>query len=369
MTTLHINGRFLSQRQTGVQRFAGETVRAIDTLLAGDRSAWPGPAVLWIPRGVRPPSFQVIETREAGHVFRSGYGWEQAELPLAARSGVLLGLCGLGPLVRRRQVLVIHDATPCVSPESFKPSFRLAYRILIPALGRIARRIVTISDFSRREIAQWYGIPAERMSLCAEGAEHILNHPSDPAILTRYGLSGGVGGGAPFFLAVGVGSPNKNVDRVIEAFARAGLPPDAKLALTGRRDDRVHPPGDIRTSPRVVHLGHVGDGELRALYESALALVYPSLYEGFGLPPIEAMACGCPVVISDQPALLETSGSGAAALVCGMRDVDGLAGHMSRLAADPLLRAELSAKGLVHARRFQWRTTAASLLEHCRALA
>lgn len=364
---LHINGRFLTQRQTGVQRFAGQTVHAIDRL-QGAGEGWPGPVLLWTPPGTETPDYQHLEVRRGG-LFPRGYGWEQVDLPRLARSGVILGLCGLGPLVRRRQLLVVHDATPCVSPESFTPAFRLAYRTLVPALGRIARQIVSVSNFSRREIADWYGIPYDRIAVCLEGADHILTQPADPAILSRNGLSGGQGGGAPFFLAVGVGSPNKNVDLVLDAFAKADLPPGTKLALTGRRDERVHPTGDIRTSDRVVHLGHVSDGELRALYESALALVYPSRYEGFGLPPVEAMACGCPVVISDQPALLETSGSGDATLVCGMDDVDGLAAMLGRLAADPAMRGLLSAKGLDHVQRFQWTKTARTLLDLCRTIA
>lgn len=365
MPALHINGRFVTQRQTGVQRFALESVRAIDALLADPvvSAEW-NPVVFWIPPGASAPEFAHIQTRVAGGVFNSGYGWEQVTLPFVARGGVLLNLCNLGPLAKRDQVVVVHDATPWVSPESFRFAFRAAYKTLVPALGRIARRIVAISDFSRREIAQWYGIPYERIMLCSEGADHILARPADTALLARNGLAG-----APYFLAVGVGSPNKNVDLVLAAFERADLPAGTKLILTGKRDSRIHQTGDIRASDRVAHLGFVDDGALRALYEGAMALVYPSRYEGFGLPPVEAMACGCPVVISDQEALLETSGSGDAALICGMDDPDGLAAILSRLAREPALRAELSARGLEHSKRFRWSRTAQALLASCREAA
>lgn len=365
MPALHINGRFVTQRQTGVQRFALETVRAIDALLADPAIAaeW-NPAVFWVPPGAAAPEFAHIQTRVAGGIFNSGYGWEQVTLPLAARGGALLNLCNLGPLAKRDQVVVVHDATPWVSPQSFRFAFRAAYKTLVPALGRIARRIVAISEFSRREIAHWYGIPYSRISLCSEGADHILARPADPTLLARNGLSG-----TPYFLAVGVGSPNKNIDLVLAAFERADLPAGTKLVLTGKRDSRIHPVGDIRASDRVAHLGFVDDGGLRALYEGALALVYPSRYEGFGLPPVEAMACGCPVVISDQAALLETSGSGDAALICGMDDADGLAAILTRLAREPDLRAGMSARGREHAKRFRWSRTAQALLDGCREAA
>ncbi|MBL0930341.1 MAG: glycosyltransferase family 4 protein [Alphaproteobacteria bacterium] len=365
MATLHINGRFVTQRQTGVQRFALETVRAIDKLLGDSEFAaqWDR-AVFWVPPGAQAPDFARIETRMASRFFKAGYGWEQIDLPLACRGGVLLSLCNLGPVAKRDQVVVVHDATPWVSPPSVRFAFRAAYKTLVPALGRIAKRIVAISDFSRREISHWYGIPRDRISLCSEGADHILVQAADTAPLARNGLID-----TPYFLAVGVGSPNKNIDLVLAAFERADLPAGTKLVLTGKRDARVHPAGDIRESDRVAHLGFVSDGELRALYEGALALVYPSRYEGFGLPPVEAMACGCPVVISDQEALLETSGSGDAALICGMDDADGLAAILAKLARDAGLRQDLSSRGREHVKRFQWARTAQALLGYCREAA
>lgn len=358
-----INGRFLTQRQTGVQRMALETVRALDGLLAGDAGR-DLQVTLVAPAGTTVPAFEHIAIHKGG-LFSGGYAWEQLDLPRLTMGGVLLNLCNLGPVTKHRQVVVVHDATPRVMPQAFSRGFRLTYRVLVPLLGRVAARLVTISEFSRREIAQWYGIPANRLAICAEGGEHILRVPADLGVMRKNGLEG-----KRFFLAVGVGSRNKNTELVAKAFERAGLA-DVHLVMTGAREQRVHrEAGDRSFASDVVHyVGHVSDAELRALYEHALALIYPSRYEGFGLPPLEAMTCGCPVVISDQPALLEIAGKGDAALVTGMNDVDGLAGLLGRLAADAELRQHLSARGRAHAAHFTWKSTATRLLDLCRKAA
>jgi glycosyltransferase involved in cell wall biosynthesis len=363
MTQVFINGRFFTQRQTGVQRMALESVRAIDGLL-GTEAGRGLSVTLLVPGGATVPDFTNIAVRKGG-VFSGGYAWEQLDLPRLASRGVLLNLCNLGPVIKHRQVVVVHDATPRVMPQAFSRAFRLTYRVLVPLLGAIAARLVTISEFSRREITQWYGIPGNRLAICAEGGEHILGQPADRGVLQKNGLEG-----RRFFLAVGVGSRNKNTELVAAAFERAGLT-DVHLVMTGMRERRVHQGADERTfaSEAVHYVGHVSDAELRALYEHALALIYPSRYEGFGLPPLEAMTCGCPVVISDQPALLEIAGNSEAALVTGMDDVEGLARKMIQLAQDGDLRLRLSERGRAHAARFTWENTAACLLKLCREAA
>ncbi|MDR3401959.1 MAG: glycosyltransferase family 1 protein [Chthoniobacter sp.] len=362
---IFINGRFATQRQTGVQRFARQVVLAIDALL--DRSAYQAArdrVTLVVPSRARadlPPLRHVRIVR--GGWFGAGYAWEQFDLPRLSAGGVLLNLCNLGPVAKRRQVVVVHDATLFVSPESFSWPFRLAYRVLIPVLGRMAREIVTISRFSRDEIVRWYGLPARKVGLCGESGEHILSVAADASVLVRHGLAG-----RRFFLAVGVGSPNKNVDLVVEAFGKADLA-DTCLVLTGQRNTRVHPGGSVAASARVLSLGQVSDAELRALYEAAIALVYPSRYEGFGLPPLEAMGCGCPVVVSDQAALMEVVGNSGAAAVCGMDDADGLAVLMGRLAGDAAFRCDLAGRGQAHAATFRWADAAAGLLGRSLAMA
>ncbi|HEX3709900.1 MAG TPA: glycosyltransferase family 1 protein [Pseudolabrys sp.] len=350
-----INGRFLTQQASGVQRFAAETIKAIDALLDGDYAALKGRVELLAPRGARNFPLRNIPMRRVG--FFSGYLWEQLEFPLRARGALLLNLCMLGPLATRRQIVVVHDATVPALPENFSPRFRAAYNFLIPRLCQRAAMVATVSEFSRREIGKWYGGNVATMPVCFEGGDHITAVQADDRLIERLGLKG-----RKFFLGVGVDSVNKNIKAVVSAFRKANIP-DAMLVLTGAKDARVFGAVDLTQSDGVRVVGFISDGELRALYEHAQALVFPSLYEGFGLPPLEAMTAGCPVIISEQPALAEVCDD--AALHCRADDAEQIAQHMRALAADPGLRARLSTAGRARAKRFTWAATGRALLDHC----
>ncbi len=200
-----------------------------------------------------------------------------------------------------------------IFPHAFAPPIVFS----LPRLCRRADLVVTVSEFSRREIGKWYGADPAKMPVCFEGGDHITAVAADPTVLCRFDLVG-----RKFFLGVGVDSANKNIATVVAAFRKAELG-NAVLVLTGAKDIKVF--GQIAQihSDGVRMVGFVSDSELRALYEHALALVFPSFYEGFGLPPLEAMTCGCPVIISEQPALLEVCGD--VALHC--RADDAAADH------------------------------------------
>ncbi len=353
-----INGRFLTQRSSGVQRFAMEAIKAIDALLDRDYAALKGRIEIFAPEKARDFPLKNIPLRRVGYT--SGYAWEQFEFPFHAAGRLLLNLCMLGPLVTRHQLVVVHDATVRALPENFSSRFRAAYGFLLPRLCRRAEMPVTVSEFSRQEIGKYYGADIARMPVCHEGGDHITAVAADPAVLTRLDLVG-----RKFFLGVGVDSANKNIARVVEAFHQAGLK-DTVLVLTGAKDPKVF--GQIRhiQSDDVRMVGFIPDTELRTLYEHALALVFPSFYEGFGLPPLEAMTCGCPVIISEQPALIEVCGD--VALRCRADDAAQISRHMQALHADSGLRARLSAAGKQRAARFTWQATARMLLDHCLAL-
>ena len=353
-----INGQFLTQRASGVQRFAMEAIKAIDALLDRDYAALKGRIELMAPRQARDFPLRNIPLRRSG--FFSGYLWEQLEFPMHAAGRVLLNLCMLGPLVTRHQLVVVHDATVRALPDNFSSRFRAVYGFLLPRLCRRAEQSMTVSEFSRQEIGKWYGADITRLPICHEGGDHMTAVAADPAVLKKFDLVG-----RKFFLGVGVDSANKNIATVVKAFNKAKLD-DTVLVLTGAKDPKVFGQIDPIQSDAVRMVGFISDSELRTLYEHALALVFPSFYEGFGLPPLEAMTCGCPVIISEQPALIEVCGD--AALRCRADDADCIMKHMQALHSDAALRTRLSAAGKARAQRFTWDATARSLLDHCLAM-
>jgi len=354
-----INGRFLTQPMTGVQRFATEVSKVIDELIdSGEYGELAGRIEILAPRAARDFSLPHIPLRRCG--LGSGYFWEQAELPFYARGRLLLNFCGLGPIITRNQIVVVHDATPLARPATFSPRFRAAYRFLVPRLCRRALGTATVSEFSRREIGKWYGADVSAMSVCYVGADHIAKVVADDSVIQRLGLAG-----RKFFLCVGIGH-NKNHEVLSAAFEKAGIP-DSLLVYTGRRDPKINAPRSDVALDGVRYAGRVSDPELRALYAHAEALVFPSYYEGFGLPPIEAMVCGCPAIISDQPALVEMAGD--AALQCRADDADELARLMRLIHDDPARRESLIAAGRARSARFTWEATARNLLALCAQVA
>jgi len=351
-----INGRFLTQRTSGVQRFASEAIKAIDALLdTDDYRALRGRIEIVAPPKARDFPLKNIPLRRCG--WSNGYLWEQVEFPFHAAGALLLNLCMLGPIAVRRQLVVVHDATVKALPDNFSWRFGVAYSFLVPRLCRHAALVMTVTEFSRREIGRLYGVNTDAMPICSEGGDHILAVPANDSVIERLGLTG-----HNFLLGVGLTTSNKNLDVVLAAFTSAELD-DTFLVLTGKHENWVFGKPSTVNATAVKSVGQVNDAELRALYEHALALVFPSRYEGFGLPPIEAMMCGCPVIISDQPALVEVSGE--AALSCGMDDVAGLAQLMRDLHSDAALRARLAAAGRAHAAKFTWAATARRLLDRC----
>jgi glycosyltransferase involved in cell wall biosynthesis len=298
-----------------------------------------------LPR-LRPDTYRVIQP-PAALAHRAGQVWEQAVLPVQARGArAVLSPANLAPLVLgARNVVVIHDAAALRHPEWYGRGYAAWQRALLPRLARGAGRVITVSEFSRCELIDVMGAPAERVVVVPNGVDERFSPDADAeAARAALGL-----GARPYVLAVGTRIARKNLaslERAARALAERGV------ALLAAGSGRAYMREEDAGSP-VRALGYVPEQHLPGLYAGASALVMPSLYEGFGLPCLEAMASGTPVVAADRAALPETCGD--AALLFDPDDADAAADALSRALDDP---AGLIERGLRRAREFTWQRTA-----------
>lgn len=337
-----INGRLLGQRVTGVQRYARETLLCMDELIGAGEGAW-ARWTLAVPPGTQVPALRSIAVDVVGRL--QGHPWEQFELAWRARNALLFSFGLTGPLLKRNQIVTVHDANVIRTPETFGRVFRLWYRLVVPSLVRRARMTIAVSRFSATEAQHCYGAPSSSLRISSEGWQHLARIESDPAVIDRHGLRG-----ISFALAVSSPNANKNFAAIEQALSILGGSAPVCVAAGAARAS-VFRQADSGLN-HVLHLGYVTDRELKALYEHATCFVFPSFYEGFGIPPLEAMASGCPVVASTAPALREVCGD--AALYFDPRDPGALASRLRRVFGSTSLRSRMAARGLERARLYSW---------------
>ncbi len=315
-----INARASARRETGgVERVARELARRLPAL--------------------RPERYRAIAPpRALAH--RAGQAWEQAVLPVAARGArLILSPGNLAPLASRRNVVYVHDAAPFREPAWFGRAYGAWHRTALRRICTGARLVLVPSEFVARELEQLVGLPGARVRVAPPGVDDRFTPGAGAASAAPAG---------PYVLAVGTAGARKNLsilDRIAPALHAAGL--ETVVAGSARgylRQERV----GVRS------LGYVAEAELPGLYAGAAALAMPSLYEGFGLPCVEAMACGTPVVASDRAALPEACGG--AALLADPDDPDSFADALLRAAGPD--RERLRAAGLQRVRSLTWDRTA-----------
>jgi len=343
-----VNGRFLSQPITGVQRYAREVVSELAKL--------------------EPDNYKVLTVCASHHVNDNKYGgeiffdhapfsgvlWEQIRLPLLMskfKADLLWSPCNTGPVLVEKQVVTIHDASFFVNEPWFSKAFTFYYRLVVRLLGRKARMVLTDSNFSKEELVKYGVTPIDKIRSIpagvAEKFRHVKNRLFD----------------FPYVLTVGSRDPRKNITRLIHAWQI--LPPQArqnrKLVIAGGRA-KVFGEEKLSALPEdVIFADYVNDEDMPALYSGADAFVYPSLYEGFGLPPLEAMACGCPVIVSNVASLPEVC-EGAAHYVDPYH-VQDIADGLCRVLTEKTLRTKLVQRGYEHVKRFTWVATARKTLQ------
>ncbi|NLH09277.1 MAG: glycosyltransferase family 4 protein [Chloroflexi bacterium] len=297
--------------------------------------------------------------------------WHRARLPLPIETwtgpiDLLHAPDFTLPPVRRgvRTLLTVHDLSFIRAPEAAAPGLRAYLNRVVPRSVQRADHILADSEATRRDLMELYGTPGEKISVLYSGVDEHFKPVRDAEALRRVRTKYGIGE-APYIFSLGTVQPRKNYARLAEALHRLDRP-DLKLVIAGGKgwlEDPLYAQIEaLGLGDRVQFIGFAADEDLPALYSAAQVFAFPSLYEGFGLPPLEAMACGVPVVASRASSVPEVVGE--AGVLIDPLDVDDLAGALARALADEALRAELTRRGLEQARRFSWAESARQLREH-----
>ena len=284
----------------------------------------------------------------------AGYVWEQTYLPRKiAWDDILWSPASSGPLLVPNQILTIHDLSVFDHPEWFSTRVRLTYAALLPRLARNVRHIVTDSAFSRDRILERFVVPPDRVSVIYPGVTAPLDQ------LSPHNATSNVS--CDYVAAYGGSDPRKNVTRLVRAWrAVASELPDIRLKVFGQTSPVFSSTQQITDTDRIDNLGYLTDPQLMDLYRGTRAFVYPSLYEGFGLSPLEAISHGVPVVLSDIPVFREVFGN--AARYVDPYDEDSIADGILDVLTNHPLRQTLAQAAKDLPSRYTWEGAAASLL-------
>ncbi len=339
-----INGRYLCQRMTGIQRFAYEITNSLMQIADV-------PVVVLAPQNIREEyNIQNWDVRKIGG--KGSHFWEQCTLPHYMRNhfnnDILLNLSGLSPIGYHNNIMTIHDMSYLVHSRSFSIIYRLYYRLLTPIAARKARHLVTVSEFSKHEIIRYLHLDASKITVIYNAV-----HPSPLASkkdMPRY------------ILSVCSLEPRKNLHRLIESYLH--IPDkDFDLYLIGGGDAVFSNPDlqPYQNIPHVHFLGYLNDEKLQSYYRNAIAYVNASLYEGFGIPNLEAMQQKCAIAISDIPAYREVCED--AAIYFNPMDTKDIQNKIIEITHNETLKNSLVKKGDNQLLKFSWEQSANQLLK------
>lgn len=345
----------MTQTITGVQRYAIEVTKNLDHLISkGTINNEQYKFIILVPKNSKYKlHLENIEIKAVGKL--RGHLWEQIELPFFSSNGLLVNLCNTAPIFSGYQILTIHDASVSANKNNYSFLFKFWYQLLYRILPFRTQKIVTDSNFSKDELIKYYPIKEEKIKTIYLGTEHLKAVKSNNDILQKLNL-----GNTSYILAVSNMNPNKNFSGIITSLNYIKNQ-DIQVVIVGPKDNPIYNEVDIHSSLRVNLVGYVSDEELSVIYKNATCFVYPSFYEGFGLPPLEAMVNGCPVVVSNKASLPEVLGD--AAIYCNPYDPKDIAEKIEQVLNDEKLRNELKIKGLERVNIYSWERCALEIFK------
>lgn len=345
---LVINARFLTQSITGVQRFALELSRILKRDLKGEVQFVTSKDVLH--KDIQQELDAKIIGKNTGHL------WEQIDLPKYLKSigsPLLLSLANSSPIGYNNKIVALHDITFARFPKSSTRKFFYFYKILTPLVLKTSKHILTVSEFSKKEIIDYYKINGDKISVIYNAV--VQGFVADQKIDHT---------GNDYFMTLSSTKQNKNLVSLLEAFKLLiKINPDIELRVVGKMLSETKNDLNIaeyQSVKNIKFLGRVDDNDLKKMYNNARGFIFPSLYEGFGIPPLEAQSCGCPVIVSDRSSLPEVFSDSA--LYIEPTNLDDLKEKMQSLLVNNNLRNDLIQKGYENSKRFSWEKSAHQII-------
>jgi len=335
-----INARFLTQKITGVQRYAIEICNNIPNFINGHE------VVYVSSKGVLLNKKLLLNKKIIQYGMFQGNIWEQIDLPFFLKKNenpLLINFSGIAPLFYKKKIFYLHDLIFKHSPETFSYFFQKAYNKLIPISAKYSLRLVCVSNHVKDDIKKYLKINNVDVVYAAQAPHFIdLNLKREKFILSVSSLD-----------------PRKNFKRVIEAYKK--LDTDYKLIIVGSKSKSFSDIGldDNMINDEIIFTGYIDDQELVKLYNQASLFIFASLFEGFGIPPLEAQACGCPCLLSNVASLPEVYRDSVE--YCDPYSIDSIKDKLNLLINNEKRREELVEKGYKNIKRFSWQLSANKL--------
>lgn len=355
---IFVNARFLTQNISGVQRYAIEISKRLKQSL---------PEVVFLtPKNIIQNELaQTLNAKAFGRL--TGHLWEQMELPMFIKKNsgreqyLLLNFSNVAPLMCRNNFVSLHDITFIKFASSYSFLFSTYYKLLIPRIIRRARHVFTVSETVKQELHEHFKISTQKISVTYNAIDARIFNTDDR---NPQGEDETINSLGKYILAVSMFNPIKNLPRLISAFISANLD-GVKLVIVGghyksfKKDKNGI---DAQNRPDIIFLGRINDPKkINLLYRKAQAFVFPSLYESFGIPPLEAMASGCPTIVSKAGALPEVCGD--ATCYVDPYDVNSIASAIKKLLSDNSYRNNLILLGKQQAAKYDWQNAVEVILQ------